>query len=491
MLNTEQKKAMKVLLSGKNTFITGEAGTGKSYFLKAFIDECGRENKQIMITAPTGVAAVNIGGVTLHRAIPVPVPAFGKSVFSVPLSKFKELQLADVLIIDEVSMCRNDVFDYVIKAVRRVEKECQKKIQIVVCGDFFQLPPVVKKTDEKYLIKFGYDKSGFCFTTKAWADCKFKVIEFKQPMRQVDKSFLENLNKARKGLMVCQKFFNKRVFKGEVPDIINICSTNAKADLINRIKLDAITQEPVSAYLCESNGFKVTEPPAEETLLLKPGARVMFTVNDVVHNKYFNGTMGVVTKCCPKYVSVKIDDGPKIDVSYHTWEINDYSVKNGLLTKKTISTFSQLPLKLAYAITIHKSQGQTFERAVISPEAYADGQFYVAVSRIKDISGLYLTDDVLPSYIKVNKKVADFYKEFTYKVSESQTRKQKEVEQKQKKAIRKAKPKTKKNSTKKAVSKTTRPNKGKLRKKTAVKKTRTTVKPMAKPVKKKRKTTKK
>lgn len=449
-----QKKAFNFAMKGKNLFVTGGGGNGKSFLIKEIIKEFGKQEKKVIFAAPTGIAAMNIGGTTLHRAFGIPIPALGKHIDDISLSKIRDVRGCDVIIIDEISMCRNDVFDYVYKCITKIEKLDNKKIQIIVVGDFYQLPPVVSKEDVAKLKKFGFDESGLCFTTIAWQKFKFTTVVLSEPMRQTDISFINELNKLRIGDISCLSYFNSLPIDDiqNLPkDAIYICPTNIKASEYNKKRL-ALLNGNTYAYECKTSGIPIKgdNKPNDEVLLLKEGCRVMICVNDVLNNKYSNGSFGEILRCFDNWVRVKLDTGTIVDIGYYTWEIYKYSISGGRLNKTSIASFSQLPVKLAYAITIHKSQGQTYDKAIISPEAFTEGQFYVAVSRVKSSNGLFFTNNIKKEYIKVNKKVLNFYVDFSYEVPLSQINKQKEIEKKQK-----ASKKTKKRSSSSKTTKTT------------------------------------
>lgn len=454
-LNKEQMKNLKILSSGKNVFLTGEAGTGKSFLIKEFIKQKTDEGKNVLITAPTGISALNIDGITVHKAFGVPTPAYGSVLSKITLSKIKLVSVADIIIIDEISMCRNDVFEYVYACIDKVKKELKKNIQLIVLGDFYQLPPVVTKSEKTRLRNFGLDISGFCFTTLAWKKFNFKVIKLVTPMRQTDSDFLLNLNKLRIGDKTCLKYFKTFIQKDiTVPDdVVYICPTNAGAKLINDEKLQKLPGLLYS-YLTVTTGYITGDKPIDDVLFLKNGCKVVFTVNDVVNNNYQNGSIGVVTECLENSVNVLVN-GKELEVKPYTWNVYTYKTRNGVLKKDSIATIKQFPLKLAYATTIHKSQGQTYPKAIINPAAFADGQLYVALSRLSNPQGLILDNDLLPIYLKTNTKVNKFYDTFSYEISDAVIKKRKEIELKQKKAI-----KTKR-IKKKSISKNNKLNKSK------------------------------
>jgi len=486
-LNKGQSKGMSDLQSGNNIYLMGDAGTGKTYVLNKYIEYCIAKGKNIIITASTGIAALNVGGVTMHNAFAIPIPAYGHYDFDIMLSKIKAIISADVIIIEEVSMCRADVFEYFRYVVKKIEKEYKKKIQIVVCGDFFQLPPVVKSDELSAFKRLGLDPSGYCFTAPAWLEFKFKNVILTDVIRQEDQEFITELNKLRKGDVTCLTYFNKRIVTAdkldELHDYAFICSTNAEAATINDNALSKI-DGPRCIYQAKRKGFCGKDYSVDENLVLKNGVRVMFMVNDIINNKYHNGQLGTVVECKEDSVIVRVDDlrggFSEIEVKSYRWTTNKITVTNGMTSKKEIGTYYQLPLKLAYAITMHKTQGQTYDKAIISPNSFADGQLYVAASRVRDIEGLYFTEEIFPEYVKVSPLVLEFYNE-EYAVPESRIKKKKDLEAK---ALAKHNEKKKKKTTKKSTTKKTTPVKKKTAAKSVAKKT-TSVAKKATPVKKK------
>lgn len=456
-----QEQALNKMRLGKNIFLTGGAGTGKTYLINKYIKESEEKGLKVLRTASTGIAALNLStedenganiGKTLHQAFGIPIPCYGKALKDIKLAKVpKETKEADIIVIDEISMCRNDVFAYFYILLDKIQKQYLKTIQVIVIGDFYQLPPVVPETEKAQLKKFGLDSSGYCFYTPEWNKMKFVFCEIDEIYRQEDKEFILNLKKLREGDKSCISFFNKK-FTTDLPnDCLTICSTNAEASRINNECLEAI-DGPKCAYSGEKTGRTAKEYSVEETIFLKPSAKVIFMVNDHINNNYQNGSIGEVVECFDNYVIVKIND-MEIPVFPYEWKAYSISIYNGMTTKKSIGSFSQLPLKLAYAITMHKTQGQTYEKAIINPDSFADGQLYVALSRIKSLDGLYLSDFIEEDYIKVNSLVKEFYINKKMDIPEWIIKKKKEIELKQNKAPVKRKTTAKTAVKKKPVSK--------------------------------------
>lgn len=479
-LSKSQSKGLKALRSGHHVCLMGEAGTGKTHLLNKYIQECRDAGKNVIMTAPTGIAALKIDGVTMHNACGIPVPAYGYYDFDIKLSAIKAILAADVFVIDEISMARNDVFEYFALVIKKIMAERKKegnlkKIQIIVSGDFFQLPPIVKSDELNAFKRLGLDPSGYCFTTPAWKEFKFKVVILTDVMRQNDMEFISVLNMLRRGNADCLDYLNEHVVTQEEIDAMEdrpmfICSTNAEAEMINDNELAKI-DGPRCIYKAKRTGFCGKDYSVDENLVLKKGAKVMFMANDLVHDDYRNGQLGTIVWCKDDSVMVELDTGKVIEVKPYRWTTNKITVTNGMTSKKEIGAYFQLPLKLAYAITMHKTQGQTYDRAIISPNSFAEGQLYVAVSRVKSADGLMFTSEVLPEYIKVHPLVLAFY-DGEYEVPEARIKKKKDLATKatQKHNEKKKKSTAKKTTTKKATAK---------KSSSAVKKSSSTVKKSA------------
>lgn len=460
---TEEKLIEKYLFgSDKNIFLTGAAGTGKSTLLKQYIET----HENTLVCASTGTAAADMEGDTMHRVFSIPVPAYGASLSKITASKLKELVMADTVIIDEISMCRNDVFTFMAKVLRKAEKLKGKKIRLIVSGDFSQLAPVVKKEEIKFLKKFGFHESGFAFTCKEWKSFHFKVICMEEVRRQENRDFVAMLQKARVCDKSCIPYFNGFVLNDYPEDAIRICGTNAEADRLNKEYLDSLPGMPF-AFQAKKTG-RTAGVMIDDIILLKENARVYFTSNDNKKGLWQNGTFGVIKALHEGYVEVKTKDAV-IMVGPVKTSIYSYKVNGAMLEKKEIGSITQIPLKIAKAITIHKSQGKTFDSAVISPEIFAPGQLYVALSRVRSPEGLFLTKPVDFTALRPDIIVDKFYKGgYTYEIPAKKTGK---TPAKTKKASRKAAAettaKTKKTSAKASIKTTAKAKKTPV--KTAVK----------------------
>lgn len=419
---TEKKLIEKYLFgSDKNIFLTGAAGTGKSTLLKQYIETYKAANPAFntLVCASTGTAAADMEGDTMHRVFSIPVPAYGASLSKITASKLKELVMADTVIIDEISMCRNDVFAFMAKVLKKAEKLKGKKIRLIVSGDFSQLAPVVKKEEIKLLKKFGFHESGFAFTCKEWKSFRFKVICMEEVRRQENRDFVTMLHKARVCDKSCIPYFNGFVSNDYPSDTIRICGTNAEADRLNKEYLDSLPGMPF-AFQAKKTG-RTAGVMIDDIILLKENARVYFTSNDNKKGLWRNGTFGVIKALHEGYVEVETKDGI-LSVSPAKTSIYSYKVNGAILEKKEIGSITQIPLKIAKAITIHKSQGKTFDSAVISPEIFAPGQLYVALSRVRSPEGLFLTKPVDFTALRTDVVVDKFYKGgYTYETPAKKT----------------------------------------------------------------------
>ena len=408
-LNKEQTKAFEIMASGKNVFLTGNAGTGKSFLIKAFITYCQSIGKNIMVTAPTGIAALNIDGSTIHRAFKVPLDPIGPRTH---ISKITEaVKNADIIIIDEISMVRFDVFSYIIRAIEKACKITKTSKQLIVVGDFFQLSPVLTDYQRNILARlWPIDiQEGFAFEAPEWSKMNFKNIVLTQAVRQTEPAFIKSLNSIRRGGTPALADLRKLCALNPSNDAIYVCSTNSEATAFNTNSLAKLNTK--ERYFEADIIGKVSDndKAVDDSVCLKIGARVMTLVNNT-EGYYKNGSMGYVTDFVDDGVVVQIDDGIKILIQPYTWEIVEYDVQNGRLVKNIIGSYTQIPLKLAYAITIHKSQGQTFSKVNLNPYCFCAGQLYVALSRVTTSKGLYIKQRyVNPKWLMTSHTVIDFY----------------------------------------------------------------------------------
>lgn len=427
-LKKRQQQALKILIEGYNTFLSGEAGTGKSFVIELFKKHLDSVGKKYVVCAPTGLAALNVEGITLHRT-------FGLSINILDFNAtMKNVEEAEVIIIDEISMCRKDTFQKIARAIFKfenplnqfsIEKEanvCRKK-QIVVVGDFFQLPPVLTdqdleiiKENPQYGIKLSKDDL-YAFQCDEWNLFNFKNIVLNEVVRQSDKNYIDNLNLIRRGDKKGLEFIEKKAKKSKTRNAIYLCSKNKDAERINQSNLKKINEKEVEYWSEENGDVKLEDRTTQRCLKLKKGARVMSIVN--IKEDVANGMLGTVVDLKKDKVTIKFDNGKEHTFGQYKWEIQGFKkqkIKNqkGEDEEKTvvteIGTFQQIPLKLAWAITIHKSQGQTYEAVNLNPDCFCDGQLYVGLSRAKDLKKLHLISEIKTSYLKTSNVVKNFYK---------------------------------------------------------------------------------
>ena len=433
-LTKSQKEALELVRSGSNVCITGGAGVGKSFITQVVIDELKVQGKTVMVVAPTGKAATVINGVTAHRAFGIPIRMTWKAVPNI--SEACPVYHTDVVIIDEISMLRIDAFEYIWKSIDKVNEIRRfgdatngktNQIQLIVVGDFLQLCPVIidpadGSLGEREIMSeyYGFDITfGYAYKAPGWKDAKFRFCELQEVVRQSNKKDVDILNGIRCGEVVklheLKSAVRKRKF-GKGSSVVRLVGTNKMADTINSEELSKINSE-CRAYKAKSSGIiSASDKPAPEIVRLKKGARVIMIQNGP---EYVNGSTGAVVDMDPLGVTVKLDDsGKEIYISEVEWSIEKYVVleKNGkkYMDKEVVGTYRQIPLKLAYAITIHKSQGQTINKAELIlggkyPQIFAVGQMYVAVSRVKKLSNLYIDGDPESVSILAAQEVLDFY----------------------------------------------------------------------------------
>ncbi|MCL1979905.1 MAG: HRDC domain-containing protein [Proteobacteria bacterium] len=401
-------------------FLTGKAGTGKTTFLHRLKEQTG---KRLVITAPTGVAAINAGGVTLHSFFQLP---FGPLAPGAPLldgrhrvgrEKRNLMQSIDLLVIDEISMVRADLLDgvdAVLKRYRRSELPFGG-VQLLMIGDLHQLPPVVKET-EWHLLRPHYD-SPFFFSSLALQRLELVAIELGLIYRQSDQRFIDLLAQVRDNCLDAAGLaaLNGRHRPGYAPEegVITLCTHNRQADAINQTRLDALTTAAHRFAASIEGNFPEYAYPTAAELTLKPGAQVMFMRNDTSPEKrFFNGKIGTIDQMGRQSVRVVCpEENEPIEVGTMTWENIDYVVdaETAEIAPKVIGSFQQIPLKPAWAITIHKSQGLTFDRVVIDAQAaFAHGQVYVGLSRCRSLDGLVLSSPLAARTVTADPAVRDF-----------------------------------------------------------------------------------
>ncbi len=444
-----QTAAQFVNSTSAHIFLTGKAGTGKTTFLKNLSTQT---HKQFTVVAPTGIAALNAGGVTIHSQFLLPLGTFlpgrsnetsfqsGENFYTQdtlarkhPLNSQRKqvLRSIDLLVIDEVSMLRADLLDaidYRLKSARGNFRQSFGGVQLLMIGDLFQLPPVVKKT-ELNLLKNFYNSPWF-YESLALKQDDFTYIELDKIFRQSDELFIRILNNLRNNTLEAEdveelnKHYRPLDELNRITEVITLTTHNYKADEMNRQALKNLPGH--SSYFAATleGEFPENLYPVLASLELKEGAQIMFVRNDNDDQMYFNGKLATITKIKNNVIEVMMADSHALyELKRELWENKRYSVNAETkdLEDEVIGSFEQYPIKHAWAITVHKSQGLTFEKAIIDVEqAFADGQVYVALSRLRSLDGLILrtkinqlvvsTDQLIVSFTQANNRPTELHK---------------------------------------------------------------------------------
>lgn len=413
--------------TSRSVFLTGKAGTGKTTFLKYI---AGHTDKNFAVAAPTGVAAINAGGMTLHSLFQLPfgiyLPGFHSQDSNIQITNrntlFKNLHLSkskrellqelDLLIIDEVSMVRCDMLDAV-DTILRVVRKNQKPfggVQVLFIGDLYQLSPVAK-ADEWTIMK-EYYQGPFFFHSKVVQEAAPLCIELTKIYRQNEQTFIDLLNNIRNNKVDTDdlELLNSRLQKAQKLDgAVTLTTHNNKADAINE---QAIMSLPGKAFKFQATiekDFADRNYPTDELLVLKKGARIMFIKNDTSEEKrYYNGKMATVTEVDDETIEAEFDEGTTFTLTKETWRNirYTYNAANDEIEEEELGSFTQYPIRLAWAITIHKSQGLTFQKAVVDAgNSFAPGQVYVALSRCTSLQGLILQSPITQRQIMTDPQV--------------------------------------------------------------------------------------
>lgn len=409
--------------TGVNVFLTGKAGTGKTTFLRQLKE---RSPKRMIVVAPTGVAAINAGGVTIHSFFQFPLAPYvpGSSFntkderFRFSKEKKRIIRTLDLLVIDEISMVRADLLDQ-IDAVLRLHKDRNRPfggVQLLMIGDLSQLAPVARESDWTLLRE--YYTTPYFFGSKALQQTKHVTIELQHVYRQTDTTFVDILNEVRENRLTANglAMLNSRYCKEEKvlnsEGVIRLTTHNLTANNYNEQRMDSLKGKRYT-YEAEITGtIPESSYPAEKTLELKKGCQVMFLKNDTQGARYYNGKLGIITSLDDEHIKVRgLDDDTEVEVTPDIWTNARYVIdkESKEIREEIDGEFRQYPLRLAWAITVHKSQGLTFDRAVIDVNAaFAAGQVYVALSRLRSLEGLLLTAPLSPAAVKTDVAVTQY-----------------------------------------------------------------------------------
>ena len=390
-------------------FLTGKAGTGKTTFLREVVRYT---KKKCIVLAPTGIAAVNAGAMTIHSFFQfglgpfVPGVIEPKSDFRINKSKLELIRHLQLLIIDEVSMVRADLMDHIDVELRRIRRNSKPfgGVQLLMIGDLQQLPPIAHGGEDELLRQ--YYKTLYFFSSSALKSMKYSCIELKNVYRQTDRHFIDILNHARDCTLTSQDIsdLNARYVPGFSPKpedgYIRLMTHNRQVDYVNETELEKLDSKPYTFVAAVTGTFPEESYPTADSLTLKKGAQVMFIKNDQ-ERRFINGTLGEVKSIDKNSIAVRLaESGTVIDVEPMEWQNIRYQFdeESKEISSKQIGRFKQYPLKAAWAITVHKSQGLTFDKAIIDVHAaFSPGQAYVALSRCRTLDGLVLSSPVSAS----------------------------------------------------------------------------------------------
>ncbi len=427
IVNSDFKKALEIIKAGNSIFITGNAGTGKTTLLR-HAQSTVLKGKKAVTVAPTGVAAINSGGVTIHRFFgftPDITPQEVKNQYR-PKKYLKEIAKLDTLIIDEVSMVRADLMDCIEIALRRYGRQKTRPfggVQLVLIGDLLQLPPVARNETKQVMMEAGYPSTYF-FSAKCFQNYELPCIELKEIFRQKDTEFIRVLNAVRTDAATPADLdlLNTRVVSEKAiradSSYVTLVATNAAAATINSDRISELKTNLQSWKAKITGEISKEDYPTAEILEFKVGALVMMLVNEYSTTgsiKWVNGSLGNITavdlKSQEPSVTVKIiGSGVMEKVKVHTWEVKRPILVEEEMQFEVVGSFSQFPFNLAWAVTIHKSQGKTFDKVIVdlSSRIFAEGQLYVALSRCTTLEGLKLTKPVLMHHVISNPVAVEY-----------------------------------------------------------------------------------
>jgi ATP-dependent exoDNAse (exonuclease V) alpha subunit len=417
VLDEVQQGAVDLAMAGKNLFVTGAGGVGKSETVQAIVRTLRQAGKTVAVCASTGVAAINVRGTTVHSFLKTGIMGSIAELSNIVGPKMIDdakdrIGDVDVIVVDEVSMLTGDYLDMMHWWLNLVSDMPLTRYspfggyQVVFVGDFLQLPPVIT----------GPVACQFAFESSAWKNAELECIHLTRVYRQDDAELLKHLHEVRMGAAspATLAYFNKRVF-APLPETskepVRLFATNAAVDKVNEERLERLSgKEHLYPALTEGHPSWQEairkNAPCEEELRLRVGARVIFIRNNWLL-KFHNGLCGVVTDLAPEFVAVTSDDGRTHRVPVETWEMLDSN-------RRVLATITQFPLRLAWALTIHKSQGMTLDNLEADlSQVFERGQAYVALSRVRSLAGLRLLAPLSILHVRAAKKVVKFYEEFS------------------------------------------------------------------------------
>ncbi len=437
-INRDFKIALDLIDKGENIFVTGKAGTGKSTFLRYFME---KTTTSFIVLAPTGVAALNVGGQTIHSFFKI-LPQESASDIDEIIKRHgtEEIEIfkkIDLIIIDEVSMLRADLFDLMDLILSRILKKKKPFAgkQLLLVGDLYQLPPVVTSKEKKAFAEL-YD-SPYFFSAEVYDRLNIKIVEFEKIYRQKDSEFINILNRIRNGTVTDEDIdlINTRCkedYLKEKDFFVYLTPYNEIARKINEEKLSSLKGKEY-VFKAEIDGeFDEGYFPTDQVLSLKKNAQVMLLTNNW-DGGWVNGTIGKILDVeDEESIIVETEDGLDVKVSPFEWNIFEYEYNriNRNIKKRVIGSFRQFPLRLSWAITIHKSQGKTFSNVVldIGKGTFSPGQTYVALSRCTSLDGLYLKKPLSKKHIFIDRRIIKFMTESRYRQSEVEIPMEKKIE---------------------------------------------------------------
>lgn len=423
-ISPEMQSAINAVSKGKSIFITGRAGTGKSTLLTYLREEVLKDN--FVVVAPTGVAAINVGGSTIHKFFGFLPDITFQHIDSAeyhPRSQ-KIVRNLKTLIIDEISMVRADLLDCVDKALRKYGPKPTKPfggVQVIFVGDLFQLSPIVSESEKEFL--YSHYDTPFFFSSHGYQSIQMHKVVLQKVYRQSEIDFLEILNGVRvnQTTPAILDLLNTRVLPDFEPSkntfFITLVATNAMANTINQRELEKLKGDAHKSQAHITGALSKSEYPAEPEINFKVGSQIMMLNNDA-ENRWVNGTLATIEainlddpRKDPHIIIKVASSEERYNVTKHVWDIKRPRSEGKVLVYDTIGTFAQFPFMLAWAITIHKSQGKTFENVIINlaAKAFAAGQLYVALSRCTTLGGLVLRQPIDSSQVILDERVMDFH----------------------------------------------------------------------------------